>query len=81
MLLTDEEMKALRPDVAQCTQDLFDCSGCSADCGLTAKAQLKKVVEKLLPCQGLKRDDFDDKKYMFLTIAVDDFQSLLDEVK
>ncbi len=51
ILLSEEEMKALKPDVPMCTQTVFDCAGCSAQCGLTAKAQLKKVVEWLdEPC-------------------------------
>ena len=51
ILLTDEEMKALKPDVPMCTQTVFDCEGCSAQCGLTAKAQLKKVVDEMeKPC-------------------------------
>ncbi len=47
ILLTEEEMKALRPDVPVCSQTVFDCEGCSARCGLTAKAQLKKDIESI----------------------------------
>ncbi len=42
--LTDAEMKCLRPDVPNCQQMLFGCDACSADCRLTAKAQLRKVL-------------------------------------
>uniref|UniRef100_A0A6M3IEG5 Uncharacterized protein n=1 Tax=viral metagenome TaxID=1070528 RepID=A0A6M3IEG5_9ZZZZ len=38
-ILNDEEMKALRPDVPMCQQTVFDCSGCSAQCGIVATAQ------------------------------------------
>ena len=45
ILLSDEEMKALKPDVPMCEQTVFGCDGCSAECGLTARAQLKKVKQ------------------------------------
>lgn len=45
LLLNDEEMKALRPDVPACGQTVFECDSCSGGCPLVAKAQLKKVVE------------------------------------
>ena len=47
LLLNDEEMKALRPDVPACGQTVFECDSCSGGCPLVAKAQLKKVVEYL----------------------------------
>ena len=39
-LLTDEQMKALRPDVPNCQQTVYGCDSCFVQCGLTAKAQL-----------------------------------------
>ena len=42
--LTDDEMKSLKPDVPNCRQPVFDCEGCSAQCGLTANAQIKKLL-------------------------------------
>uniref|UniRef100_A0A6M3INN8 Uncharacterized protein n=1 Tax=viral metagenome TaxID=1070528 RepID=A0A6M3INN8_9ZZZZ len=47
-VLNDEEMKVLRPDVPMCQQTVFDCSGCSAQCGLIAKAQHEKDLKDLI---------------------------------
>ena len=45
-----------------------------------AKAQLKKVVEELKDRQGLQRNDFDNRVYLWFTMAEEDWQSLLEEV-
>ena len=45
--LTDKEMKALKPGVPNCDQIVFGCEHCSAQCGQTANAQLKKIIDEI----------------------------------
>ena len=47
ILLSDEEMKALRPDVPMCQQTVFDCEGCSGQCRVIARGQLKQAYDYL----------------------------------
>ena len=72
--LTDDEMKALRPNVPNCQQPVFDCEGCSAQCGLTAKAQVKKLL------LGISKETLKLDGTIYLVPDYSKFKEALEEV-
>ena len=88
MLLIDGDLKALKPDVPMCNIDpksvIVNCEGCSGQCKVVAKAQLKKVVEGIAKYGRTSNmaGDYDlgeDKFCAYLPLDI--WQSLLKEIE